>query len=332
MTCLLAIPVALHVRPPGPLPGSQRATITAALAGLAVVVVLALAGLCWPPSRRGRWLDRIAAPEQRAAIWLALTAWLLLLLVVVYFKARATLPPAVRWIAFGYLDKRWVTSAYLIGALAPMLLLVAAARVLAAGREQPPNWRSWLSGLAPRRVGAPAPTPSVAPRTSPVRATWRDLARAPVIRATAGILTALAFAWYLYGPPWYLSGPGAGGIGFQEDVFLSGFQAISRGAVPYVGPASVQYGPGAQLLSYLYMRHISTFSVVGFRESWAAFQVAGATILFVVFFLAFGYLRGLVATLLSALIYPALPAMGFLPGGSYAVSSAGLTRSATWAR
>ena len=57
--------------------------------------------------------------------------------------------------------------------------------------------------------------------------------------------------------------------------------------------------------------------MVGFRESWATFQWAGATILFVVFFLAFGYLRGLVATLLSALIYPALPAMGFLPGGSY---------------
>jgi hypothetical protein len=62
VTCLLAIPIALDVRPPDPLPGSQRATITAALAGLAVVVVLALAGLCWPPSRRGRWLDCIAAP------------------------------------------------------------------------------------------------------------------------------------------------------------------------------------------------------------------------------------------------------------------------------
>ena len=93
----------------------------------------------------------------------------------------------------------------------------------------------------------------------PVRAAWRGLARAPVIRATAGILTAIAIAWYLYGPPWYLSGPGASGIGFQEDVFLNGFQAISKGAVPYVGPASVQYGPGAQLLSYLYMRHIGTF-------------------------------------------------------------------------
>jgi hypothetical protein len=57
--------------------------------------------------------------------------------------------------------------------------------------------------------------------------------------------------------------------------------------------------------------------VVGLRESWAVFQWVGATILFVVFFLAFGYLRGLVATAASALIYPALQGVGFLPGGSY---------------
>jgi hypothetical protein len=326
VTCLLAIPVALHVRPPGALPRSQQATIAAALAGLCVVVFLALAALCWPPGRRGRWLDRVAAPEQRAAIWLALTAWFPLLLVVAYFKAKATLPPTVVWIAFGYLDKRWVTSAYLLGALAPMLMLVAAARVLAAGREHPRNWRSWLSGLAPRRIGAaasagapePSPGPSPESRPSPLRAAWRGLASARAARAAAGILTPLAIGWYFYGPPWYLNRPGAAaGIGVQEDVFLSGFQAISKGAIPYIGPASVQYGPGVQLLSYLYMRHIGTFSVVGFRESWAVFQWVGATILFAVFFLAFGYLRGLLAAVLSALIYPALQELGFLPSGSY---------------
>jgi hypothetical protein len=325
VTCLLAIPIALQMRPPGTLPRPQQVTIAIALAGLAIVGLLTLAALRWPPGRRGRWLDRVAASEQRAAIWLALTAWFPLLLVVAYLRARATQPPAVVWIAFGYLDKRWVTSAYLLGALAPMLLLVAAARVLAAGREHPASWRSWLAGLSPRRAPGGRP-PGPAPRAgaeppaapaSPVRAAWRGLARAPAVRATVGVLTSLAIAWYLYGPPWYLSRPGAAGIGLQEDVFLSGFQAISRGAVPYIGPASVQYGPGAQLLSYLYMRHIGGFSVVGFRESWATFQVAGATILFIVFFLAFGYLRGLIATLLSALIYPALPAMGFQPGGSY---------------
>jgi hypothetical protein len=312
VTCLLVIPIALSVRPHDPRP--QQATIAAALAGLCVATLLGLAATLWPPGRRGRWPDRIAAPEQRAAIWLALTVWFPLLLVVAYFGAQATIRPATAWINFGYLDKRWVTSAYLVGAFAPMLLLVAAARVLAAGREHPETWRSWLSGLAPQRAGA---GPSAAPATRHAGITWHRLAGAPAARITAGILTSLATAWYLYGPPWYLGQRGAPGIGMQEDVFLSGFQAISKGAIPYIGPASVQYGPGAQLLSYLYMRHIGTFSVVGFRESWAAFEVVGAAILFAVFFIAFGYLRGLIATLLTALIYPALPSMGFMPGGSF---------------
>jgi len=321
VTCLLAIVIAAHARPPGALPRSQQAMIAVALAGLCVVVLLTLAALFWPSSRRGSWPDRIAAPEQRAAVWLALTAWFPMLLVVVYFKARSTMPPAVVWIAFGYLDKRWVTSAYLLGALAPALLLVAAARVLAAGREHPLNWRSWLAGLAPRRTGtqpsAARPSPPSSRRTSPLRPDWRRLAGATPARATGGILSMIAIAWYFYGPPWYLGRPGGGGIGLQEDVFLSGLQAISKGTIPYIGPASVQYGPGVQLLSYLYMRDLGTFSVIGFRESWATFQWAGATILFVVFFLAFGFLRGLVASLLSALIYPALHEVGFLPGGSY---------------
>jgi hypothetical protein len=332
-TCLLTIPIALHVRPSGPLPRPQQTMIAIALAGLGLVVVLTLAALCWPPAKRGRRLDLIAAPEQRAAVWLALTVWCPLLLVVVYFRARATLPPSVVWIAFGYLDKRWVTAAYLLGVLAPMLLTVAAASVLAGGREHPPTWRSWFSRLAPRRTGAapPADSPPPAdsappadakaagqtPTASQARAAWRDVVSARAARVTAGIVTSLALGWYFYGPPWYLNGPGSGPIGAQEDVFLSGLQAISRGAVPFIGPASVQYGPGVQLLSYLYMRHVGTFSVIGFRESWALFQWSGATILFVVFFLAFGYLRGLVAALVSALIYPALQALGFQPGGSY---------------
>src|SRR5215469_12847866 len=88
VTCLLAIPIALLVRPPGVLPTPQQATIA-----------IALAALRWPRVRRGRRLGRIVAPEQRAAIWLALTAWFPLLLVVAYLRARATQPPAVGWIA-----------------------------------------------------------------------------------------------------------------------------------------------------------------------------------------------------------------------------------------
>jgi hypothetical protein len=318
-TALVAIAIALCVRPAGHLLKPQKELILAALAALFLAGLLVLAGLIRPADRRAAVLDRVVLPEQRAAIWLALAVWFPLVLIVVYFRACGTLPLSVVWISFGYLDKRWVTASYLLAALAPMLLLVTSARVLEAGRAHPDSWRSWLAGLAPRRhppaqadPEGPASPPSPADAVRP-RFRWARL-----VGVATSVLTAVGLAYYFYGPPWYLNRTaGSIGIGYQEDVFLSGFQAISKGAIPYIGPASIQYGPGAQLLSYLYMRHVAAFSVVGFRESWAMFQWAGASIFFVVFFLALGYGRGLAAALLSALIYPALQLIGFFPGRGY---------------
>jgi hypothetical protein len=65
------------------------------------------------------------------------------------------------------------------------------------------------------------------------------------------------------------------------------------------------------------MRHVTSFSIVGFRQAWALYQWAGASVLFAVFFLAFGYARGLAISLLSALVYPALHQVAFQPGGSF---------------
>jgi hypothetical protein len=303
VTCVLTIAVTLLVRPHGPLPGSQAALIVCALAVLCLTGGLGLASL-WRPSRSpGHLLDRVAAPAERAAIWLALAVWFPTLLIPVYFKARATQPPSVQWIAFGYLDKRWETTAYLLGVLLPVLLLIAAARVLRTGRQHPPGWRAWLTDLVPSSSQDEVPP--------------RDDRWVTAARAAAGILTAAALAYYFYGPPWYLN-RNAGSVGYQEDVFLDGLQAISRGHIPYIGPAAIQYGPGAQFLSYLYVRHIGTFSVLGFRESWALFQWAGATVFFVALFLALGYLRGYAAALAAALIYPTLQLLGFQPGHGYA--------------
>jgi hypothetical protein len=328
-TCLLTIAVALAVRPAGPLPKPQQELILAGLAGLLGTGVLMFAAVVWPAARRTAALDRVVDPEQRAAVWLALAIWFPLLLVVAYYRAKSTLPSSVVWIAFGYLDKRWVTACYLVGALAPILLVVASARVLIAGRAHPVSWRAWLSALAPARRTAgqaddwpddrpddlASPAPTGAEHAAP-RSWWG----ARWISVVVGVLTALGLAYYFYGPPWFLNRTsGAAPVSLQEDVFLSGLQAISKGATPYIGPAAVQYGPGTQLLSYFYMRHIGTFSVVGFRESWALFEWAGASIFFVVLFLALGYGRGLAATLMTALIYPALQLVGFgfLTGGSY---------------
>ncbi len=318
VTCLLTIIIAMTVHPAGPMRRPQQDMILVAVVCLCLVAAFAVSAIAWPAAGRLAVLDRLVAPEQREAIWLAFAVWIPFLLVAEIYLADSTLPTKVVWISFGYLDKRWVTATYLLGALVPMLLLVTASRVLAAGRGRPETWRAWLRAMAPPGKTIDQTTALMTPERDGVPAAaspaWWGTRH---MRVVVGVLTAVGMAYYFYGPPWYLTRtPTAGstGINIQEDVFLSGFQAISKGTVPYIGPASVQYGPGAQLLSYLYMRHIGGFSVVGFRESWAMFQWVGATIFFVVLFLALGYGRGLAAALMSALIYPALRLMSFVPG------------------
>jgi hypothetical protein len=137
-----------------------------------------------------------------------------------------------------------------------------------------------------------------------------------MLLVAAGLMTALGLAWYFVGPPWYLSETSSP-ISHQEEVVLIGLQAVAKGHLPYVGVASVQYGPGTQVTAYWLMRHVTSFSVVGFREAWALLVWAGVSILFAVFFLAFGYARGLAVSVLSALVYPALHEVAFQPGGSF---------------
>jgi hypothetical protein len=68
-------------------------------------------------------------------------------LVVVYYRVLATIPPPVRYVYFPFDDKRWETAAYLLGVLAPVIVLVTAARVLLIARGRPSTWRAWFTGL-----------------------------------------------------------------------------------------------------------------------------------------------------------------------------------------
>jgi hypothetical protein len=286
--------VAALVRPPGALPATHQ--VLFAIAGSA----FGLAAACALVARFRRWpsrLDSVVPPRTQASILLALAAWSPLLVVPAYLAARSTFPPTVEWNrAFGFMDKRWETSLYALGTLAPILLLLASARLLEVGG----GIRARLGALF---RGADR-TPVVPPP---------DLRLGTVARVAAGVLTAIALAYYFFGPPWHLD-RNAAPIDYHEDVHLGAFQAISRGDTPYIGPAAVQYGPGAQLLEYLYMRHVGGFSVVGMRESFALFHWLGATIFFVALFLRFGYVRALAAALLAALIYPTLQLFGFSDG------------------
>ena len=148
-TSVLALAVAAFIRPHGSLPGTQRQMIASALARFCLSAVLLLASLAAGRSRPGSRLDRVVAPRERAAIWLALAAWFPFPLIVVYYRAKATFPPPVRYVYFPYDDKRWETAAYLLGVLAPIIWLTTAARVLAVGRGKPPTWRAWFTGLFP---------------------------------------------------------------------------------------------------------------------------------------------------------------------------------------
>jgi hypothetical protein len=319
VTSVLAMTMAALTRPPGPLPGSQRHMIAGALVALCISATLAIASLSaggW--FRIPAWLDRVVAPRERAAIWLALAAWFPFLLIVVYYRAEATFPPQVRYIYSPYDDKRWETAAYLLGTLAPVIWVTTAARVLAVGRGQPPTWRAWFTGLF-TWIAAVDQGPRVgshAAGAASIRAGgWRSGARR-MLPVAARLATALGLAWYFLGPPWHLSNTMAP-ISRQEDVWLIGLQAVAKGRLPYVGVAGVPYGPGTQLATYLLMHHVTSFSMVGFREAWALQVWAGASVLFAVFFLALGFARGLAVSLLSALVYPALIVVAFQPSGSY---------------
>jgi hypothetical protein len=319
VTSLGTMAIALFINPGSRLLRPQREMIDGALALFCLGAVLGILSMLLGGRVRSAWLDRAVDPQTRAAIWLALAAWFPFLLIVAYYRAKSTFPPSVRWINFGFTDKRWETAAYLLGALAPMLFLTAAARVLRAARDQPPSWRAWLAGLVTRRsadqpevtTGAVASAGEGHPTIGAGLPRWRQ-----ALGVAAAVATALALAWYFVGPPWYLSHTSTF-ITYQEDVFLTGLQAIASGHLPDTGPAGTQFGPGTQLACYWLMRHVTSFSVVGFRQAWAALFWAGVSVLFVGFFLAFGYIRGLTVSVLSALVYPALRQVSFLSSGQF---------------
>jgi hypothetical protein len=148
VTSTLAMGVADLIRPHGSLPASQRHMIAAALAAFCISAVLGLTTLvAGGRPRPPAWLDRVLAPRERAAIWLALAAWFPFLLLIVYYRAKATFPPPVKYVYFPFDDKRYDTAEYLLGVVAPVIWLVTAARVLAVGRDGPPTWRAWFTGL-----------------------------------------------------------------------------------------------------------------------------------------------------------------------------------------
>ena len=290
VTCVLSVIllVAIH----GPHHPPTRVTVAEIVVGVLLVLASgAFAGEVWLRSR-SPGIAPASTRELPMAVIVAFILWCPLLLVPAYLLARSSQPSHQLWLEYGSLDKRWVVALFLLGTIGTAVCLSVGRRLV-------------------QGAGATSPAPDVAAPIEP----WTSRRRRYLILA-AKLLVAVGLAAYFYGPHWTIA-PHGGSIDYHEDVHLGGLQAISDGATPYVDQAAVQYGPGAQLFSYLFMHHVGGVSIVGFRESFAAMHWFGATVFFAALFLRLRFRLALIAAIVAAVLFPTLQLFGFAPDRTF---------------
>jgi hypothetical protein len=95
------------------------------------------------------------------------------------------------------------------------------------------------------------------------------------IQLVVMLLACAALAWYFAGPPWHLE-RNHGEIDGHEQVNLGPLQAIQKGFLPYTGPASSQYGPGSEMLTFAVMSRGGRFDLISYREAGALLHLLTA--------------------------------------------------------
>ena len=164
-------------------------------------------------TRRRAVPDGVSA--RGATSWaLGLQLGILLLTVPVLVLVTHVAADDLRW-TWPYLNKRWLVALYSL-ALGTFVVFPVAF-----------DWWRSAPGTPPHDLPSRDPRP---PRRS-VRST---------IVAIAAVTT---LAWYFGGPPWHLARHHRE-VESHEQAHLGALQAISTGYLPYIGPASTQYGPG----------------------------------------------------------------------------------------
>lgn len=261
-----------------------------ALVVLAAVAVLGVAGLV--AARRLRATPAVARPDFATALMLALAGLLVLLLVPVYYLAARTHPTTLTWNSYGFLDKRWVTSLFLILAVGTSILVVVSHRAVQVARTRPDSWREWLRAMAP-----PRPQTVVEADAPPARGR-RDLLLL-ALKVLAGLVVATIF----FGPPWHLA---AAPLDYHETNTMGGVQAIRTGSLPYIGAAAVQYGPGAQVANDVYAAASGHLSVDRFRIVTLIFNWAAASLFLVALYTRARLVPAIVATVAAITLFPAL--------------------------
>jgi hypothetical protein len=282
----------------GPQPG-VNGIAKVCLAALACLGIAGLAGAV--ALRRRRAVSTPAsAPLRRdtlSALMLAATALLPVLLIPVHYLAARTHPSPLQWNSYGFLDKRWLTSLFLISTLGVVLLVAVASRVVTTARARPGSWREWLQAMAPADLdSADGPDAVGTPRSR----RW--------LSAGLKVLCAVVVATYFFGPPWNLpSRP----LDYHETNTMGGVQAIGTGSLPYIDAAAVQYGPGAQVADYAYVHATGHLSVDGFREATLIFNWLAAILFLAALYVRAGPVVAAVTTVVAVTVFPTLQMFGF---------------------
>lgn len=184
----------------------------------------------------------------------------------------------LRWLAWGFQDRRYIFALYWIAMGSVIFLPVGIHALLYQPAAELPISDSVLPNSAKER--------------------WRIL-----LAGLGKLLLAFSVAWFFAGPPWNLEDY-ARYIDVHEHVHLGPLQAIKLGATPYLGPASIQYGPGFQLFQHVYMENTGTYSVVGLRETFALACLAGLVLFCAIVFLYFNPWLACLTTLLALQFSP----------------------------
>jgi hypothetical protein len=255
--------------------GAQPTENTIALWAARAVAIAGLLVLLARPQRRWR-----RGPGLASAVLLATPVVLVALLIPVAFLAARTHPTTLVWNHFGFLDRRWLTSLFLIATAGVALALASGAGLVArvAGDRHP--------GEALQGAGG----------------SW------------VALICLAAVAAYFFAPPWHLAHTP---IDYHEALTMGGVQAVREGTVPYVDAAAVQYGPLAQLINVGYAGISGHVSVDGFREVTLLFQWLAATIFVCALALRVRPVVAAVTALAAIVVFPTLQTFAITPHGTF---------------
>jgi hypothetical protein len=109
--------------------------------------------------------------------------------------------------------------------------------------------------------------------------------------------------WYLAGPPWHIERHHRP-IEWHEQLLLGPMQAMSKGFLPFIGPAATPYGPGAEILTYALTRGGGAFDLVSYRRAWAVQNFLAMLAVGVAAYWWLGLVPAIAVTMLATIYSP----------------------------